>query len=442
MKRVEIWRSLRTDSFATALKRLPSVSADLIAEIERARSEAGLTVDETLVRPCPDDATRQSESAGAPPTTSESPTPLTLAEVYRRYIDDPTRAWSSSTREAYETIRKLAIAVLGANTPVVALSRVHCRDLLDVLRFLPANASKRYPKLTPRAAAELARTQGDIKTISAANANSLMSNMSSFLNWCVAEELMGRNPARGLRLPDPVAKRDKRCPFSKDQLHAIFNAPLYRGCTDGDRGYAKPGNELPRGARFWVPLIALHTGARLGEICQLDTSDIRCIDSVHCFVITQRSLVGSKDKHLKTSASDRTIPVHPTLETCGFLAFVAAKRREGALKLFDDIDVGDTASRAVAFSKWFTQFQRSCGAQRSRTSFHSFRHNFRDELRTARIDHDIAMLLGGWTSPSSRGAVHENYGSGYRADALNEAVCKLRFADVDVRHLAMPQQVG
>ena len=236
MKRVEIWRSLRTDSLATALKRLPGVSADLIAEIERARADAGLTADETLVRPCPDDPINPSGRTMAPPPTPESPTPLTLAEAYRRYIDDPTRAWSSSTREAYETIRKLAIAVLGASTPVVAVSRAHCRDLLDVLRFLPANASKRFPKLTPRAAAELARTRGDIRTISAANANSLMSNMSSFLNWCVAEEVIGRNPARGLRLPDPVSKRDKRSPFSKNQLHAIFNAPLYVGCVDGDRG--------------------------------------------------------------------------------------------------------------------------------------------------------------------------------------------------------------
>lgn len=63
---------------------------------------------------------------------------------------------------------------------------------------------------------------------------------------------------RGLRLPDEVAKRDKRHPFSDEQLRAIFNAPLYRGCLDGERGYAKPGLERPRNARFWVPLIALH----------------------------------------------------------------------------------------------------------------------------------------------------------------------------------------
>jgi hypothetical protein len=70
-----------------------------------------------------------------------------------------------------------------------------------------------------------------------------------------------------------------------------------------------------------------------------------------------------------------------------------------------------------------------CAAQKSRTSFHSFRHNFRDELRAARVDHDIAMLLGGWATGSSRTAVSENYGSGYRVEALNEAVRKLNFGN-------------
>lgn len=123
-----------------------------------------------------------------------------------------------------------------------------------------------------------------------------------------------------------------------------------------------------------MPLIALFTGARLGEICQLDTSDICTIDGISCIVVSRRSLVGSTDKQLKTSASDRLIPVHQTLIDCGLLHFAGAKRKAGAVKLFDDIDSGSTRSRPVAFSKWFTQFLRATGAQKGSTSFHSFRH--------------------------------------------------------------------
>ena len=436
LNRLEIWRSLRTDSLAVAVRRLPSVIARIEMEIEHARAMAGRPVDATLIRPLNGDSSPRSVViTPSPPTSTQPDDALTLGEAYRSYIDDPTRAWSANTREAYETSRKLAIAVIGEGTPIASVSRTHCRDLLDVLRFLPANAGKLFPKLSPREAAERARLRGGIKIISAANANSLMSNMSSFLNWAVNEELLARNPARGLRLPDPVNKRDKRLPFEREQLHAIFNAPLYRGCVDGGRGYNKVGNQRPRNARFWVPLIALFTGARLGEICQLDSTDIRTIDGVDCIVVSLRSLNGSTDKQLKTSASDRLIPVHPTLIDCGLLHFAEAKRKAGEKKLFDDIEVGSTGSRPVAFSKWFTQFLRACGAQRTRTSFHSFRHNFRDELRAARIDHDIALLLGGWATGSSRAAVHEAYGSGYNVDALDEAVRKLAFKHVDVRHI-------
>ena len=438
LHRSEIWRSLHTDSLTIALRRLPRVVARIEMEIEHARAMAGLPIDATLIRPLNDDLPeRSAETVPSTHPSVQPDRPLTFGEAYRRYIDDPTRAWTANTREAYETSRRLATAVIGDTTPVAAVSRTHCRDLLDILRFLPANAGKLFPKLSPREAAERARLRGDIKIISAANANSLMSNTSSFLNWAVNEELIARNPARGLRLPDPIRKRDKRLPFDRDQLHAIFNAPLYRGCVDGERGYNKVGSQRPRNARFWVPLIALFTGARLGEICQLDTTDIRTVDGVDCIFVSLRSLNGTTDKRLKTTASDRLIPVHPTLLDCGLVHFAEAKRKAGEKKLFGDIEVGSTGSRSVAFSKWFTQFLRASGAVRSRTSFHSLRHNFRDELRAARIDHDIALLLGGWTTGSSRSAVHENYGSGYRVDALNEAVRRLSFDQVDVSHLAL-----
>lgn len=134
-----------------------------------------------------------------------------------------------------EAIHFRARSGIGGDVPVQSISRAHCREVLNVLRHLPSNAGKRFPKLSAREASEQAQVRGDIKVISAANANSLISNMSSFLNWAVNEELIGRNPARGLRLHDPVARRDKRLPFSREQLHAIFSAPLYRGCVDGAR---------------------------------------------------------------------------------------------------------------------------------------------------------------------------------------------------------------
>jgi hypothetical protein len=137
LSRVEIWRSLRTDSLTVAKRRLPSVVARIEMEIEQARALAGLPVDQTLTRPLQDDPSEHCETIESTPIKAIHPIgSTTLGEAYRTYIDDPTRAWTANTREAYETSRKLAIAVIGAAVPIASISRKHCRDLLEVLRFL------------------------------------------------------------------------------------------------------------------------------------------------------------------------------------------------------------------------------------------------------------------------------------------------------------------
>jgi integrase len=412
---------------------MPGAAAEVEEEFERVRLVAGIVVDPTLLRPFADDLLRVPQNATTPAQACAEI--VTFGTAYERYINDPTHRWSDSTRRAYETSRNLAVSVLGSDVPIASIARIHCRDYLDVLRHLPLNSAKRFPKLTAREASQRAKQRGDIEIISAANANVNLSNLSSFLNWAVNEELLVRNPMRGLRLPDDVAKRDKRLPFSTKQLKVIFNAPLYRGCLDGERGYAKPGQERPRNARFWVPLIALHCGMRLSEIVSLDVADVRLIDGIYCFVVSEVSLVGSRDKTLKTSASERLVPIHRTLIECGLLACVEQQRAAKRFKLFEEIDPGPRGRRAIAFSKWFTQFSRACGAYQDLTSFHSFRHNFRDELRAARIDHDIAMVLGGWTTGRNASSASENYGSGHRVGALHEAINELSFAEIDLTHL-------
>ncbi|QIK78382.1 site-specific integrase [Sphingomonas piscis] len=441
--RTEVWRSLRTDSPEIALRRLPFIVAQVEADIEMARYQAGLTVDDALLRPFSDDSgrrVRNSQGLDVVPVTSDAQRPtstLTLGAAYQRYLDDPTHSWTQSTRQAYETTRAVVIAAIGDDKPIAALSRLDVRELLEVLRFLPRNSSKHFPRLALREAAKRAGADDTITRISTANANAYLGNFSSFLNWAVGEEIIHRNPARGLRLRDEVARRDKRHPFSPTQLKLIFHAPLYTGCADGERGWDSQGTQRPRNARFWVPLIALHTGMRLNEICQLDVTDIRVIEEIACICITRTSLVGSTDKKLKTNVSERIVPLHRRLIDLGLVRYAEGLLREGQTKLFHDVDRGSKGVRAVAFSKWFTRFLRRSGASQERTSFHSFRHNFRDELRIGRVEHELAMSLGGWVGGKSlASAVSESYGYGHRVAALHDAISQLHFFDIDLSHLA------
>ena len=62
----------------------------------------------------------------------------TLQELYDAYMTDPTRDWSPRTRLAYETTRRVVLAVMGGDTPVRTITRAQCRDLIDTLRWAPS----------------------------------------------------------------------------------------------------------------------------------------------------------------------------------------------------------------------------------------------------------------------------------------------------------------
>jgi len=303
---------------------------------------------------------------------------------------------------------------------------------------MPRNSSKLFPKLSPREVASRAEAEGRTDLISPANLNAYLNKLSGVFAWAMKEQLIDRNPAVGLKVPDPTQRRDKRRPFSTAQLRAIFAAPLYTGCQDDGHGYAKPGPNRPKNARFWIPLIGLFCGLRLNEVCQLDVADIRVVDDITCLAITASAETGESDKRLKTASSERLIPIHPELLRLGFVAFVTRRRQEGEVKLFAEVEMGATGYRSTTFSPWFTRFTEKAGARAPKTCFHSFRHVFRDALREARVERDIALTLGGWSRPGGSGgsgSVSDAYGSGYRMATLFEAISQVRYPELDLSHL-------
>jgi integrase len=257
------------------------------------------------------------------------------------------------------------------------------------------------------------------------------------MHWAIDEGYIDRNPLKGLKLPDPVKKRDKRRPFSIEQLRSIFHSPLFTGCIDDERGYAVEGPARPRRARFWVPLIALFSGLRMNEICQLEVSDIQHTDGIACFKVAAGLNEAGQEKRVKTTASERLVPVHDELIRFGFLAFVEVQRLRGEASLFPDLPIGHLGYRSTSLSKWFSRFLVSAKADAPLTCFHSFRHNFRDGLREAKVDRERSLILGGWTTDGKSSAVADNYGSGYPVKVLAEALNSVRFPLLDLNHLSV-----
>ena len=432
--RAEVWRSLGTNSLSVARRRLSHAAATVEDQFAEAAAKSGLVINTPWTVGRINCFDRALQEAITPKTAGEiGPS---LREVYDAYMADPTHDWSPRTRLAYETTRRMTLSILGPDLPIRSVTRARCRHFIEVLRWTPRNASKLYPEMSSVRIAELAKQEGRSDLISPANINTYLNKFGGVLNWALREELINRNPALGLRVADSTARKDKRLPFSTRQLRAIFSAPLFTGCRDDGHGYATSGPNRPKNARYWIPLIALFNGLRLNEACQLDVADVQTVEGITCFLISA-STRGPTDKRLKTASSERLVPVHPQLLSLGFLGFVDERARADEAKLFGEVAIGATGYRSATFSAWFARFASKANAGSEKTCFHSFRHCFRDALREAGIDRDVAMTLGGWSRASGGGSasVSDAYGSGYRINTLLQAIGRVGYADLDLTHL-------
>ena len=190
---------------------------------------------------------------------------------------------------------------------------------------------------------------------------------------------------------------------------------------------ATSGPDIIRRGRFWLPLIALFTGARLGEIAQLGADDVVLRGEVYVFVFRPDPDEGLR---LKNESAERVVPVHHELVRCGLLTYAQEMLDRGEKRLFPDLPIGNHY-RHDATSKWFARFLKSAGADRDRTSFHSFRHNFRDALGEAGVAPERIDEIMGWTGD---GAMRHRYGSGLRAKTLTAEVAKVKY-DIDLSRL-------
>lgn len=78
---------------------------------------------------------------------------------------------------------------------------------------------------------------------------------------------------------------------------------------------------------------------------------------------------------------------------------------------------------------------RHAALQNQKTCFHSFCHCFRDGLRNGRVDREVGMALGGWTSSSNFASVADSYGDGFDMRMLLDEISRVQYPELDLLHL-------
>lgn len=290
----------------------------------------------------------------------------TLSVLIPKFLDEKKRVGAYQPKRImdFEAALQLFKRFLGDDLPASKITRKQIGEFRDLLVEFPTNASKLFPGMDLESIREKAKAD-KLKTLALPTINTkYLSVIEGFFRWCISCGSLSENPASGIRVANSKRSREKvRRPFQKEHLAELFNAPLFKGCLGDNRTY-EPGAHLVSDYRYWLPLLALFTGAREGELCQLRLEDIREIDGVLSFDINPRA------GHLKTDAAERIVPVHPRLKEIGFIAHVEKCRAKGQLKLFPEIKIGVGGYASENVSKWFARVLKktSFTALRARSS--------------------------------------------------------------------------
>jgi len=225
---------------------------------------------------------------------------------------------------------------------------------------------------------QITRAQGDAfrahllkKDLSSKTKHDRMTWVKSLLKYAYQDlELLNRNPWEGLDIDHSTENR--RSPWSIAQMKAFAALPLF------SRYELPSGWKAGGAAAYWVPLLALYTGARVGELCQLRVADIET-DASGAFVKISGEAEGAR---VKTAAGWRTVPLHSELVRLGFLDYVRDTKKSGSDSLWPALRLRKGKPGGY-FSGWYGEYRRDNGT--ITPDLHSLRHTVRSRLAHGKV---------------------------------------------------------
>jgi integrase len=299
------------DDHANAMEflREERLSASQIVELQRQQRLYALDLE---ARPLIEAA--MMPMAASQPPAPQTPPALTLAEVQKKY-EASLNDKNEHTRNDYMRAVKWFVDHIGQKMPIAVVTKEHVQAWKNVVKDHYLNISTRKQesrvkqgKLKPDPVAGLSEPE-----VKVASVDKIISRAHAFMVWAQQNRYFPRGedlPTKSMTML--THSQRKKLPgyqlFLHDELQQIF-------AKDNLLALRTPHE-------FWMPLLGLFTGARIGELAQLNLDDIRQDKDGHW-------VIGVNDKEfkkVKTDAARRQIPIHPKLIELGFLDYLTDVR--------------------------------------------------------------------------------------------------------------------
>lgn len=285
---------------------------------------------------------------------------------------------SPKTMEEYSHSLEFFITAM-TDLRIGVIDREKAGEYFTILKKLPANLS-RLSKYRGKSIAEVI-AMGD-KPQSEVTVSKKIERISMMFKWALGEKGkwgIDANPFMGFGQADN--SDTTRRPFTTDELKLLLNHP----------DFIK--RKFQNSYAFWLMPLALFTGARLGELCQLDIKDFVEFDGIACIDINDIDALetvveaGGRKKRVKNKNAKRLVPIHPKLIEIGILRYVEKLKLQGREQLFPELSRTRRDGPAQAASNWFQRFRKRVGLiAKQETVFHSFRHYFITNM----LDNDVS----------------------------------------------------
>lgn len=213
-----------------------------------------------------------------------------------------------------------------------------------------------------------------------------LAGLKTVFGWAVSNRKLPKNPATGItiKLGKPVKLRAKG--LTEAETKALLNAAL--GVT---------GKGRTDQARRWVPILAIYTGARVGELAQLRRQDVRREAGVWTIHLTPEA--GT----IKTNEA-RTIVLHPHAVELGFPAWAAAQP-EGHGHLFLNLPPNSPSGAVLGplqgLKNRLAEFARTVITDPNVAPLHGLRHRFKTVGMEAGVPQRVLDAIQGHAAKSA-----------------------------------------
>ena len=245
------------------------------------------------------------------------------------------------------------------DTPIKELEdHAACRNIADTLHALPKNRNILEIYRDKSLKQLLAMNIPEDKRLTLQSVKGIAGNMGTFLNWAVQQGFIDDNFLYGKFSKGGHPPTHPRRPYTPEELKLACHSDEYVNDT-----FKHP-------YQFWLPVLALFTGARCEELAQLHVDDVKQIDGIWCLDINEEGGTTVKNK-----SSRRLVPLHPFLtRQLKFHKWVDILRGRGRKIVFPELKPEkSTGKRGNEASKWYRAYRKKqCFAQ----TFHEFRNTF------------------------------------------------------------------